>query len=246
MSYKKKVVPFNMKKTDNVAVILFFATFIVLGIINLVDKRTPLLATGSVWWDSLITLGTFVVGMFLHEGIHALSAIVFGKIKPSQIKFGIDLRSFNLYTHFAVPMPARAYSLSLILPCVITGVVPMAIVTAFGGPILLASACLLTAGCAGDLVMFFATLKCDKKAYILDHPTALAYYLAYPEGETPEGFEESTLEEEKAALEKSVGQPYYSEKGQKKNLLMKCLGILAFLALYVLAMYLISVIMKNM
>lgn len=245
MNYKKRVVPFNMKKTDNLAVILFFVTFIGLGIINLVDKRTPLLSTGSVWWDSLITLGIFIVGMFMHEGIHALSGILFGKLKPFQVKFGFDLRNGNLYTHFTEPMTKTAYMLTLILPCLVTAVVPMAVITALGGPILLGSACLLFAGCAGDIVMFFALTKCDKKALISDHPTALAYYVVYPENALPEGFTETTEEDEQEALRQSIGQPYYSEKERKKSILLKCLGILIFLALYVLAMYLISLIMKN-
>ena len=93
--------------------------------------------------------------------------------------------------------------------------------------------------------MFFTTVKVDRKALIMDHPTALAYYLVYPEDALPEGFTEATEEDEAEALKNSVGQPYYSEKAKKKSILLKCLGILAFLALYVLAMYLISLFMKN-
>ncbi len=234
-----------MKKTDNLAVIFFFASFVVFGIVNVADKRTPLLATGSIWWDSLLTFGMFIVGMFLHEGLHALSGIVFGKISPKDVKFGFDPRSGNMYTHFVSPMKARAYSLSLIMPCIITALIPIAVVTAFGGPILLGSVCLLFAGCTGDVVMFFSTLKCDKNALICDHPTALAYYLCYLENALPEGFVEATEEDEEEALIQSVGQPYYDEKDKKKSLLLKCLGILAFIAVYVIMMYLISLLMKN-
>ncbi len=234
-----------MKKTDNLAVILFFATFLAFGIINLVDKRTPLLSTGSVWFDSLIAFGMFIVGMFLHEGIHALVGIVLGKIGIKGVKFGFDIAAGNLYTHFIEPISARAYSVALIMPAILTGLVPIALTTAFAGPILVAPACLLLAGCAGDIVMFFSTLKCPKNALIADHPTALAYYLCYPENALPEDFIEATEEEEKEALKNSIGQPFYSEKAKKKSVLLKCLGILAFIALYVLMMYLISILMKN-
>ena len=240
MTEKRRVVPFNQKKTDNLAVILFFVTFIVFGIINLVDKRTPLLTTGSVWYDSLAAVGLFIVGMFVHEGLHALAGIVFGKVGVSAVRFGFDLKNGNLYTHFASPMPATGYAATLIAPFVITALAP---VTAFGGPILLAPCCLLLAACAGDLVMFVSVMKGDRKALIQDHPEALAYYLVYPNGNEPEGFSERTEEEEKEALKDSV-VTYRDEKARKKNMLFKCLGILLFIALYVLAMYLLSLLMQ--
>ena len=245
MEYKKKLIALNIKKADNFAVILFFASIILLGAVNLFDKRTPVLTTGSVWFDSLLALGIFVVGMLAHEGVHALGGILFGKLSPKQVKFGFDLRGMNLYTHFESPMPMKGFLLTAILPCAITGLVPVAIVTAFGGLIPLGATCLLFAGCAGDIVTFVSALKQDKNALVSDHPTALAYYLVYPANALPEGFVEATEEDEEEALIQSVGQPYYDEKDKKKSLLLKCLGILAFIAVYVIMMYLISLLMKN-
>lgn len=244
MDQKKKVVPFSIKKADNLAVILFFATFIPFGIINIIDKRTPLLATGSVWWDSLVTLAVYVAGMAMHEGLHALTALAVGKVKPSDVKFGLDLKNGNLYTHFKTPMKARAYAGALIVPCIVTGLAPMALITAWGAPILLGSACLLFAGCAGDILMFVALLKEDKNILVADHPYALAYYVVYPENSFPEDFVELTEEEERAALKDSVVQKSGDDKAIKRSLLLKCFGILVFIALYVLAMYLISLLMK--
>ncbi|MBO4539636.1 MAG: DUF3267 domain-containing protein [Clostridia bacterium] len=244
MEYKKKLIAFNIKKADNFAVILFFVSFVLFGAINLFDKRTPVLTTGSVWFDSLLALGIFVVGMFAHEGLHALSGMAFGKLKPSQIKFGFDLRGANLYTHFDSPMPIKGYIATVIMPCVITALIPIALLTALGGIIPLGAACLLFAGCAGDIIMFFSAVKQDKNALVSDHPTALAYYLVYPENAVPDGFSETTEEEETALLAKAQNKAFESEKAKKRSIMSKCLGILVFLALYVLVMYLVSLTMQ--
>ena len=238
------MIALNIKKADNFAVILFFVSFLAFGAINLFDKRTPVLMTGSVWFDSLVALGVFVVGMFAHEGIHALSGMLFGKLRRSEVKFGFDLRGANLYTHFASPMPMAGFRLTLIMPCIVTALVPIALLTAFGGLIPLGAACLLFAGCAGDIATFFSALKQDGKAIVSDHPTALAYYLVYPENALPEGFSETTEEEETALLSKAQNKAFDSEKAKRRSLMTKCFGILVFLALYVLAMYLISLLMQ--
>ena len=236
MEYKKKLIAFNIKKTDNLAVVLFFVSFAVFGAINFFDKRTPILTTGSVWFVSLLAFGIFVVGMLAHEGIHALSGMIFGKLKPSQVKFGFDIRGPNLYTHFASPMPIKGYIPTLILPCVITALIPIVLLTAFGGIIPLGAVCLLFAGCAGDIMMFFSAAKQDKNALVSDHPTALAYYLVYPENAVPEGFSETTEEEETALLAKAQNKAFESEKAKKRIVMYKYFGILVYLALYVIVM----------
>ena len=244
MEYKKKLIALNIKKADNFAVILFFASFILFGAINLFDKRTPVLTTGSVWFDSLLALGIFIVGMIAHEGTHALSGILCGRLAPKQVKFGFDLRGMNLYTHFEAPMPMKGFLLTLIMPCVMTALLPIALLTAFGGIIPLGASCLLLAGCAGDIVTFVSALKQDKKALVSDHPTALAYYLVYPENALSEGFSATTEEEERALLVKAQNKPYENDKAKRRSIMSKCFGILLFIALYVLVMYLISLFMR--
>lgn len=244
MEYKKKLIALNIKKADNFAVILFFASFILFGAVNLFDKRTPVLTTGSVWFDSLLALGVFIVGMLAHEGLHAICGILCGKLAPNKVKFGFDLRGMNPYTHFDAPMPRKGFLPTLLAPCVVTALLPIALLTAFGGIIPLGAACLLLAGCAGDIVTFVSVLRQDKKALIFDHPTALAYYLAYPENAVPDDFSATTEEEETALLVKAQNKPYENDKVKRRSIMSKCLGILVFIALYVLVMYLISLFMQ--
>ena len=210
---KRRLVAIDTKKTDVVAIILFFATFVSCALINLFDKRTPVLTTGSVWFDSLIAFGSFVVGLALHEVLHALTGVLLGKIGWKDVSFGLDIKSGNLYTHFRKPMKVGAYKAALILPVMITGVVPLVFATAFGGIILLAPFCILTGGGAGDLMTAFALAKYKGETMIGDHPTALAFYLSYPDGKEPSDFVPTTEEEEKAI----GGAETNDEKSKKKT-----------------------------
>ena len=94
------------------------------------------------------------------------------------------------------------------------------------------------------IVTFVSALKQNKNALVSDHPTALAYYLVYPENAVPDGFSATTEEEERALLVKAQNKPYENDKAKRRSIMSKCFGILLFIALYVLVMYLISLFMR--
>ena len=89
--------------------------------------------------------------------------------------------------------------------------------------------------------MLFGLIKLDKKQLILDHPTAPAYYIVYPEDQVPEDFREVTAEEEKE-LQNNMNNTKGSSGGKNKGL--KIFAILVFLAATTLVIFLIALFMK--
>lgn len=155
--------------------------------------------------------GFYMIGMFagyiiliiLHEGIHALSALLFAKAKPKDVEFGAIWAQLMFYCHIKKPMTARAYRAVLIMPIIFTGIIPLIIVTVFASPYLIVLFALMVAGGAGDVVMFAETFKYSPNQLIEDHPKAPAYYLVFEEGaELPEDFVEVTEEQEQELLDK--------------------------------------------
>ena len=241
MNYKKQLVKFNINTISILSVILFVVPAAIALLINLLWLKRPLLITDKVYWDILIIIGIMAVGLVAHEGIHALSAMVFGKCAKSDLSFGANFKQLILYCHVKKPLTASQYMAMLLPPVIITGIIPLIISAFCGNVFLIVVFSMLVSGGAGDFIMFFSLTKRDKKQLILDHPTAPAYYLVYPENETPDDFVESTEEQEKE-LSDEMNNTKGSSGGKSKGL--KILAILVFLAATTLVVFLIALFMK--
>ena len=82
--------------------------------------------------------------------------------------------------------------ISLLMPLIITGIIPIIIATILLDYKYILLFALMISGAAGDVVMIGKLLKFKKAKMILDHPKAPAFYLLYDENEIPEDFVEVT------------------------------------------------------
>lgn len=240
MNYKKQLVKFNISKIADLSIIMFVVPFLISTVLNLIVLKRPLLITGKVYFDILIIIGIYAVGLVCHEGLHALGAIIFAGKKPKDISFGVIIKQMMLYCHVKTPMKLSAYCGLLLLPVIITGVIPLVISIFCGNIFLVLVFSLLVSGGAGDAIMFCSLLKQDKNALILDHAEAPAYYLVYPSDNLPENFSEVT-EEEENALKAEMNN---TKNSPQKNNTIKILLILLFFAVAVAVVFLLALFMK--
>lgn len=244
MEYKKQLYKFDMARINNLSLYTFLIAFLVGMLINFFIAKNPLLITSKVYFDIILIIAIFIVGLAMHEGIHALGAIIFGKVSFREVKFGINLTQGMLYCHINKPIKASAYKIMLILPAIITGLIPL-IISAFMGNIFLVLVfSMLLCGGAGDFVMFMGISKLKGDTLIIDHPKAPAFYAVYDSDSLPENFQEVTEAEEESLLEEMKKSPFTTKDGQKKNGMLKSFAILVFLALAVLIVFLIGIIMS--
>lgn len=234
---KRSLRLFNVKKINVAAVALFFLFFIGGLLVLLFGTKAPNFVTGKAYFDMLAAVGVVVVGVAVHEGLHALSAMLLGKAKKEDISFGFSLKQGAFFCHVKKPVTLVSYRLMLILPVILTGVIPFVICLFFGGIPFVAAFALLIAGGVGDVVMLFGTRKENKNVTILDSEKTTAYYACYKGGEEPKGFVETTEEDEKKMFE-SV------EKQGAESVGVKIVLIAIFIALFVLVTYLVALLMK--
>lgn len=242
MEYKKQLVKFDIGKINNFALLLFILPFAAMAAINLLAFKRPLLLTSAFYWDILIAIAIFICGLVCHEGLHALGGILFGKVKPQDIKFGILPKQFMLYCHIKTPLKVSAYQALLLLPVIVTGIIPLLISAFFGNIFLVVVFAALVSGGAGDIIMFKSLCKLNKDQLIIDHEDAPAYYLVYPSDNLPEDFVEVTEEQEKELKEAMQNTPKGKTSGRSN--LMKVLSVLLFLAFTVFAVFFIALLMK--
>lgn len=243
MDYKKELKIFNLNKIASLSILLFAVCFVAGALVNLLAFRRPLLLTDKVYWDIIITLVLMTGGVVVHEGIHALGAMIFGKCKKENISFGFIPRQLMFYCHAEAPMKASAYKTMLLLPVIITGFIPFVLSVCLGNIFLVVAFAMLISGGAGDLIMAASLRKIPASALLLDHPKAPAYYLLYKSDALPENFNEVTPEQEEALL-KSMREKPLSDSSRGRNNLLKILAIFIFLAFVVTAVFLIALLMK--
>lgn len=244
MEYKKQLVKFNLNKIANLSLLLFLLPFAAALFLNLLAFKRPLLITGKVYFDIIMIIGIYIVGLVCHEGLHALGAVIFGKCSPKDIKFGVIPKQMMLYCHVKTPLTVASYRYLLLLPVIVTGIIPLIISTILGNIFLVAVFAMLVSGGAGDFIMVHSLSKYPSKQLICDHPEAPAYYLVYPSDNLPDDFDEATEEQEDALREEMKRAPGQTADGKSKNNLLKILGILVFLAFAALIVFLIALMMK--
>ncbi len=195
---KKQLVKINIKLMTVLSVFMFLVPMCISVPLELTALKNFNIAVH--WYDFLIVLGLYIVLIALHEGLHALGMLMVG-IPPKNIKFGMIPKQGMLYCTCDVPMTADKYMLVLMLPILVTGILPWIIATIYLNIVYVALFAGLIVGGAGDVYMIAKLSKYPSKQLISDHPEAPAFYLLYKENELPEDFKEVTEEDERALRE---------------------------------------------
>lgn len=195
---KKQLVTINLKKVNYISYAMLIVPFIFAVLLKfLVFKK---ISYGVGYWDYLIIILGMPILFVCHECVHALFFMIGGAPKKS-IKFGAIPKKMMLYCTTNEPINKKAYAIALIMPLIITGVLPLivAIILLDWKYIFLFAG--MISGAAGDVVMIIKLLKYKTAKMVLDHPKAPAFYLLYDENDLPNDFVEVTEEMEQKLLE---------------------------------------------
>jgi Putative zincin peptidase len=161
-------------RANIVALLLFIPLTLLLLPFVLVWGWEPLV-TGTFWLiDNLLLLaGLFVAGVIVHELVHALAWVVFGRCSLRAITFGFQLKTLTPYAHCTVPLPARAYRIGAAAPGLVLGVLPLIIATFTGAGALAFFAWLMLIAAGGDALILWLLRAVPADRLVQDHPTAV-------------------------------------------------------------------------
>jgi len=112
----------------------------------------------------------FVLGAFLHEILHAIGFLIFGKLTIKQVQIGIKWKYLTPFAHCMVPLKASVYRIALLLPAIILGIVPSLIAIITGKSWLLIYGTLFTILAGGDFLVFWIIRKVSSDKLVQDHP----------------------------------------------------------------------------
>ena len=130
---------------------------------------------GNGQMTALILL--FLPGIVVHELLHALGWICFGRADPSAIQFGGIWKALTPYAHCKVPLPAGAYRAGTFLPGLLMGIVPGLLGVLFGNFFLVAVGFLFTFTAGGDYLVLWLLRAVSPQTLVEDHPSKMGAYV---------------------------------------------------------------------
>src|SRR5215211_2077069 len=73
-------------------------------------------------WSTALLIVAVLLGIMVHELIHGLSWVIFGRKPFSAVKFGFQWKTLTPYAHLKEPVEVNAYRLGAFLPGFILGI----------------------------------------------------------------------------------------------------------------------------
>ena len=113
----------------------------------------------------------FIVGIIVHELLHAVGYIFVGKAPRSSIKYGVQWKALTPYAHCAAPLPVNAYRVAVMLPGLVLGLIPALISLSIGSFWWLVWSGIMLIGAGGDMAVLWAIRAVASEAWVRDHPS---------------------------------------------------------------------------
>lgn len=125
----------------------------------------------------LFFLLVIVLSMLIHELIHGLCFMLFAKEGYKSVKIGFIWKLLTPYAHCKEPLNKFHYIISLLMPSLVLGIIPILIGLFFGYFFLFAFGLFLTLAAGGDLIIFILAYRVSADKKILDHPSECGFFI---------------------------------------------------------------------
>ncbi len=178
-----------MSKTKDISVGMFKASILCIPILLIIIAAliplyiylygvTSLILTARKivhgWW---FFIPTVIIGIFLHEVIHAMVFGIFGEKGFKYVHVGIQWDTITPYAHYSKALRALYYRLALIAPAVILGLIPILLGLIFHMGVIFIFGLLFLLFAGGDLLIMWLIRKVPNRSMVKDHPTRAGCYV---------------------------------------------------------------------
>lgn len=126
---------------------------------------------------AILPLIIMVIGIIIHELLHGIFFALFAKSGFRSIKFGILWKTLTPYCHCKEPMKIKQYTIALLAPLFILGILPAVYGLWMGNIFVLLFGIFFSGAAAGDLMIYNVIRKENQEDYVLDHPSEAGFYL---------------------------------------------------------------------
>ena len=131
-------------------------------------------------WNSAFLLIVVLFGVAVHELLHGISWVIFGRKPFSAIKFGFQWKTFTPYAHLKEPVEVNPYRLGAFMPGFILGILPYVLSLLSGDSNLFWFSLAHTSAAGGDWLILWLIRNLKAGVQVEDHPTQAGCYVLEP------------------------------------------------------------------
>jgi hypothetical protein len=171
-TYSKTDASFSLGQATAIAVgwTPIFA-FVVLGLYCLIWGVNSLLAATSYFRHWEIFLHVILGSIGVHEGLHWIGYVGFGRISWKTVRFGFTVRAFAAYVHSDSPVSISAYRGLVAMPGVVLGLIPVCVGVAWGIGWITLYGFLMLISAIGDFAILWRIRRVSPDSLVIDHPS---------------------------------------------------------------------------
>lgn len=129
-------------------------------------------------------MALLIAGIVLHEGLHAIGWIVFGKLPFSRVRFGFKLRALTPYAHLRGPVQLKTYRIGILLPLLLLGLPPYLLGIILGRSAFMLYGLFFILAAGGDLLVLWLLRGLPENTWVEDHPTRAGCWV-YSQPQSP-------------------------------------------------------------
>jgi hypothetical protein len=127
--------------------------------------------------DVIVFLALLIASIVVHEFIHGLTWVVFGKKNFSAVKFDMHWKTLTPYAHFKEPIEVNLYRLGGFMPGFILGILFFIASLILGNSYLLWFSMIQTAAASGDWLILWILRTVKRGTLVEDHPSRVGCYV---------------------------------------------------------------------
>jgi hypothetical protein len=118
-----------------------------------------------------------IASIVVHEFIHGLTWVVFGKKNFSAVKFDMHWKTLTPYAHLKEPIEVNLYRLGGFMPGFILGILFFIASLILGNSYLLWFSMIQTAAASGDWLILWILRTVKRGTLVEDHPSRVGCYV---------------------------------------------------------------------
>lgn len=135
----------------------------------------------EVTWNFIFLFAVILLGVIVHELIHGISWVIFGRKPFSSIKFGFQWKTLTPYAHLKEPVEVNAYRIGAFMPGFILGILTYILSILLADGNLFWFSLIHTSAAGGDWLILWLIRSVKIGTLVEDHPTNAGCYVIEPE-----------------------------------------------------------------
>ena len=136
-------------------------------------------------WDYLIALALAIPFLVIHEPLHGLAAVLYGRVHWRDLQFSMRWKAGGAMCHIKVPITVKAARITGIAPLILTAPITLVILLLYPSRVTAMLAAFTVAVCIGDIFMLYRLQGFDANLLFVDHPSVCGFDIYQPEKAGP-------------------------------------------------------------